>query len=256
MMSECRHTLERLAAYTDRALPPVDHDRVERHLNACPPCRAAATQEEGGRAVLRSCADRLRSAPFAPPLPPGLQSRCAALAAQTRTAAVTPWRYRFAPVAITAALVLFTVVAVSSLATQRSSTLLAAQLTADHAACFLRSGPGAPALNAADVEETLAAQYGWDVHVPHSSGDEGVRLVGARRCLYADGPVPHLLYRVNGEPVSLYLLEGVTRSDADVTAFGHRSRIWSRGANSFVLVSPARAGELPQMLAYVRQEAH
>jgi hypothetical protein len=40
-----------------------------------------------------------------------------------------------------------------------------------------------------------------------------------------------------------------------VTAFGHRSRIWSRGDNTFVLVSPADAGELESVMAYVRQEA-
>ena len=252
-MSDCRRTLERLAAYTDRALPPEEQDQVERHLNACPPCRVSASEEEGGRTVLRACADRLRSAP----LPPGLRSRCEALAeAQVLAASPAVWRRRFVPVAITAALVIFTFAAVFSLATQRSSTLLAAQLTADHSNCFGESGADAPGLNAPDVEETLATRYGWDVHVPPSNDAEGVRLVGARRCLYADGRVPHVLYRVNGQAVSLYMLEGVTRSDADVMAFGHRSRIWSRGPNSFVLVSPAGAGELAGMMAYVRQEAH
>ena len=256
-MSECRRTLERLAAYTDKVLPPDQREQVERHLNACPPCRLSATDDEGGRTVLRACAERLRDTPFSAPLPPGLRSRCEALAdSQARVAPPAGWRHRFVPVAMTAALILFTCVAVFSLATQRSSTLLAAQLTADHSNCFGESATDAPGLNAADVEEILAAQYGWDVHVPSSNDADGVRLVGARRCLYADGRVPHVLYRVNGEPVSLYMLEGVMRSDADVTAFGHRSRIWSRGPNSFVLVSPAGAGELAEMMAYVRQEAH
>ena len=34
------------------------------------------------------------------------------------------------------------------------------------------------------------------------------------------------LSRVNGQDVSLYMLEGAARKAADLIAFGHRSRIW------------------------------
>jgi hypothetical protein len=56
--------------------------------------------------------------------------------------------------------------------------------------------------------------------------------------------------------VSLFMIEGVTRKDADVTAFGHRSRIWARGATTYVLVSPEAAGDLTAAARYVMQEAH
>ena len=36
------------------------------------------------------------------------------------------------------------------------------------------------------------------VHIPPSSTEDGVQLLGARRCLYGDGIVPHVMYRVNG----------------------------------------------------------
>jgi hypothetical protein len=68
--------------------------------------------------------------------------------------------------------------------------------------------------------------------------------------------VPHLLYEAGGHPLSLFVLEGEAREPGDVTAFGHRSRIWSRGPTTFVLVSPTSAGELTQAVSYVRQEAH
>jgi hypothetical protein len=68
--------------------------------------------------------------------------------------------------------------------------------------------------------------------------------------------VPHLLYDADGQPFSLFVIEGVSRPEADVTTFGHRSRIWSRGPTTFVLVSPASAGELTRAVSYVRQEAH
>jgi hypothetical protein len=153
-------------------------------------------------------------------------------------------------------LVLFTALAIVMLATQRSNTVLAAQLTADHTKCFRAFPPSGGELDARVAEERLASLYGWDIHVPPSSPRDGVRLLEARRCLYGDGRIPHLLYEASGQPLSLFVLEGVTREPADVTTFGHRSRIWSRGPTTFVLVSPTSAGDLDRAVSYVRQEAH
>jgi hypothetical protein len=62
--------------------------------------------------------------------------------------------------------------------------------------------------------------------VPPSSAADGIRLIGARRCLYADGSLPHVMYRVGGHDVSLYVLDGVARPAADLVSLGHRSHIW------------------------------
>jgi anti-sigma factor RsiW len=102
----------------------------------------------------------------------------------------------------------------------------------------------------------LLDDYGWTVRVPPSSPEDGVQLIGARRCLYADGRIPHVMYRVNGQDVSLFLLEGVVRNDSDVTALGHRSRIWSRGGTTYVLVGPDGAGDLTTAVRYIMREAH
>jgi anti-sigma factor RsiW len=102
----------------------------------------------------------------------------------------------------------------------------------------------------------LLDDYGWDVQVPPSSPADGVQLIGARRCLYADGRIPHVMYRVNGQDMSLFLLNGVSRGDADVTVFGHRSRTWARGGTTYVLVAPAAAGELTEAVRYIMREAH
>lgn len=253
-MNECRRIAERLAEYVDDALAPAERSDVERHLEACPPCRVGASREQGAHTVLRACADQLR----AQPLPPGLRSRCEALLQDhTRVSSWAAWRARLIPVTITATLIVLTGAAILVLATERSDAFFAAQLTADHTRCFREFvSADAPGLNAAELEARLAAEYGWDVHVPPSDDPEGIRLVHARRCLYAEGRIPHVLYRVNGEDVSLYMLEGVTRKAADVTTFGHRSRIWTRGATTFVLVTPAAAGDLAAAARYVMQQAH
>jgi hypothetical protein len=208
-----------------------------------------AGRECGGREVLRARAARLR----AQPLPPGLESRCRALAG-TPPQARSIWGRRLMPVAVAAVLIVL-VGALFSFVTRRSDALLAAQLTADHVKCFGLFRPSsASSMDAGQAGQMLASRFGLDVHVPPTSEEAAVTLVNARRCLYADGPIPHLMYRAGGEDVSLFVLEGETRPAAELTMFGHRARIWSRGGNTFVLVSPMAAGAAAGV-QYVRQEA-
>ena len=253
-MSECRRILERLTPYADHALGAGEQAEVEQHLGTCPPCRVAATREESGRAILRGRADRLR----AEPLPPGLRARCEALARDRSTPhAARTWTSRVVPVSLAALLIVFAASALFSLATHRSDTLLAAQLTADHSTCFRLFAPDdAPAVDAGEMERMLTDRYGWDVHVPPSSDAAGVQLIGARRCLYADGRVPHVMYRVNGQDVSLYVLEGVSRQEAEILTLGHRSRIWARGPTTYVVVHSWGAGDMTVAERYMMQEAH
>jgi len=256
-MSECRRTVERLAPWADESLPAAERAQVERHLAACFPCRTAADRERAGRQILRACAPRLNNEP----LPPGLRTRCESLAREHHGRQERPWWLRtLVPVAIVALLLVFTASALFSLATRRSDAVLAMQLTADHVKCFkVFDSPDATSVDAGTAERQLADSYGWDVRVPPSAPQVGVRLVGARRCLYADGSIPHVMYHVNGEHVSLFMLEGVSRPPADLVTLGHRSQIWSNGGTTYVLVSSASTGNtaaIANYMKYVMQDAH
>jgi anti-sigma factor (TIGR02949 family) len=247
----CSRICDLLVQYADGTLSEVQRAEVQRHLDACPPCRAIAGQECGARQLLRTCADRLR----AEPLPPGLKSRCQALSCASHQSPVA-WLRRLMPLAV-GALMIVLAGSLFSFVTRHSDALLAAQLTADHMKCFglFRPADGR-SMDAAEAERMLAERYGWDVHVPPSSEKDALQLVTARRCLFADGRVPHLMYQVNGQDVSLFVLEGETRAPAEVTTLGHHARIWSRGGNTFVLVSPKAEQQVAAALQYVRQEAH
>jgi anti-sigma factor RsiW len=241
-----------MTRYVDGSLPPDERAAVERHLQSCPPCRDEAHEEAAGRTVIRECAERLRHAP----VPPALRARCQAIAHAECHARAARWRGALVPALLAASLVLATAAAIAWVATQRSTTVLAAQLSADHTRCFGRLPADPAPLDALQVEQSLEARYGWDVHVPAADGVDGMRLVEGRRCLTAThGGVPHLLYKVNGEDVSLYIFEGVTRDDAVVTALGHRARIWTRGADTFALVSSSDGAELTRALDYMREDA-
>lgn len=250
-MHDCQRIADRLAAYVDDLLPAGEQAEVARHLGACRPCRTAAQHERGARDVLRSHGQVIS----ATALPLGLRSRCEALVRDHASRSTPrPFFSRFAP--LTAVMTLVIAFLLFSLATHRSDTVLAAQLTADHAKCFrFFADSRSPGADARRVEQMLEGRYGWDVHVPPSSAADGIRLLGARRCLYADGSLPHVMYDVGGHDVSLYVLDGASRSAADLVSLGHRFRSWTIGSRSYVLVWPVAAGDITPAVRYVMAEA-
>lgn len=252
-MSDCRRTAERMTPYVDGALPPEERDTIDEHLDRCPPCRHAVNEARGARHILRQAVHRLEH----PAPPPGLRSRCEALArAHGARRATRGWLGRLVPAVAIALLVLATAMTVLAMATRRSNVLLAQQLTVDHLKCFRFFGaqPGSQPMDAHVAEEMLATQYGWDVHVPPSSPEEGLTMISARRCLYASGTIPHVMYRMGDSDLSLYVLDGEQRPPADLQTLGHRSKIWSDGENTFVLVSPGSTDALNRVAEYIMKE--
>lgn len=250
-MSDCRFVTEQLTSYVDDQLEAERRIELERHLEGCVACQREAARERGGKTVLNHHASSLREEP----LPPGLRSRCESVVReQARVASLPPWRRTLVPTVLSVILLVFTASAIFSLATRRSDAVLAAQLTADHSKCFKLFVTGdPPVMDAHEVEEMLAREYGWKIHVPPSSG--GLQLIGARRCLYADGLIPHVMYRANGQDLSLFVLNGVTRNPSDLVTFGHRSQIWTKNNTTFVLVGPAGTSGLADATQYMIKEA-
>jgi anti-sigma factor RsiW len=256
-VSDCRNVTEQLTSFVDGQLDADRRSEVERHLEGCVACRGAVARERGGQVVLRHHAQRLREDPLSrETLPPGLRSRCESLVQEeTRAASVPGWRRTLVPTVLSVILLVFTASAIFSLATRQSDAVLAAQLTADHSKCFkLFVAGNPPAMDAHEVEEMLTREYGWKIHVPPSA--DGLQLIGARRCLYADGLIPHVMYRANGQDLSLFVLNGVTRNPSDLVTFGHRSQIWTKNNTTFVLVGPPdESAPLADATRYMMKEA-
>jgi len=254
-MNECARTGERLTAYVDGLLGVAERAQVEHHLAACRACRDRAVGERAGRLLLRRRAGAL----LTEPLPPGLRSRCESIAT-VRAAVPGPgpwWRPRLVPLLLTGVLLVLTASAVVSLVTRRSNAVMAAQLTADHSRCFrLFAPPEGTTVDAAAIERLFREQYGLDIRVPPSSPEEGIELIGARRCLYGDGLVPHVMYRVRGQDVSLFLLNQSSRREAEIVTAGHRSQVLSGNGRTFVLVAPEAADGMARVARYVMQGAH
>jgi hypothetical protein len=134
--------------------------------------------------------------------------------------------------------------------TGRSTVLLAAQLALDHLKCFVIDGDAASApITSAQAEETIRTLYDWSLRVPAGVESEGLELVAVRRCLYGDGHAAHLLYRMNGEPVSLFIMPGLSRPAADVGVLGHTEIVWSGGDTTYRLVAGAGQSDRLQRVA-------
>jgi len=132
-------------------------------------------------------------------------------------------------------------------ATRLSPTVLAAQLTLDHLKCFAvhrSTVPVDPQLS----EDQFAQEYGWRLHVPTAPAADGLQLVGVRRCFCGEGTAVHVMYRREGEPISLYVLPNVTHPSATADIFGRDALIWTDHGATFVLLG-RETPELMRQLA-------
>jgi anti-sigma factor RsiW len=250
-MPKCTSIDPLVTPYVDGEIAPGDRQLIDEHLRACPPCHARVVAEQAVRALIHAkksilSADRASDT---------LRARCARarLAAHSGSrVAARNWRSRSAPLVMAASLVLIVAGAFVYQLTDRSSQVLAAELTADHLKCFgLNSILGTHDEPAA-VERSLASRFGWHVHLPEAVERAGLKLVGARPCLYGEGRAAHIMYRHNGEPISIFMLPRKTRPEEVVAVMGHEAVIWSAGDRTFVLISREPHAEVARVASFVQ----
>jgi anti-sigma factor RsiW len=252
-MFDCQDLNRRLTPYIDGEMPAEERSVVEAHLAACPLCRHQAMVESEARKTIREHAAGLCSG-----APASLQHRCRQAALQGLRGAEP--RSRLVPLALAAALVLLIGGVFMYALTASSVTVLAAQLALDHVKCFAFFGSPS-AIDAASAEETLSREYGWGLRIPREpTADQsavatptGLELVGARRCLYGEGALAHLMYRLQGRPLSLFMLPDTTRPTGLAAALGHEAVIWSGGGKTFVLMGRESRIELEKIAAYFEE---
>ena len=261
-MPDCSRIDTLVTPFVDGELPQSEQQAVTGHIAACPLCRAKVAAERSVRALIQQ-----RRADLGACASAGLKARCARLAIRPVGAPVDApvgvrpafatrpfvarWRARMAPLGVAAALLLM-VGGLVYQATDRSNTLLAAELTADHEKCF-RLNTLLGTHDTPDViEAAMASGFGWQMHMPDVSAHRDISVVGSRPCLYGEGATAHIMFMQDGQPVSLFMLKRSPRREQVVEVFGHQCRIWSEGERTFVLVARASTVPLEQMAAFVR----
>jgi anti-sigma factor RsiW len=252
-MSDCASFDRLVTPYVDNELPAAERTALEEHLAGCGSCQARVAAEQSVRELLVSRRESLR----AERCPDGLRSRCAGALRPTPDAARglgagPTWSARVGPLAVAASLVLVVAAAFLYQLTVRSSHVMAAELTADHVKCFVLNRLLDPHQSSSAVESTLASSFGWPVRLPSAPGQEGLELLGTRPCLYGEGRTAHLMFRHNGQPLSLFMLPDRVRADEMIDVLGHEAVVWSAGNRTFVLVSSEGHAEVERVASFIR----
>jgi anti-sigma factor RsiW len=251
--------------FIDGELSPVDRQLIEHHLSRCGACRSRVAAEQSVHELMQERKTALCHG-HAPAI---LRSRCAAAArfstAGTKSAgaasanAGTGNTLRFgrrawswmAPLSAAASLVAIVGGAFLYQATAESSHLLAAELAADHMKCFAMNAVLGTHQSAETVQSSMASGFGWNMRLPVGAEREGLELVGSRPCLYGEGKIAHIMYRHNGEPLSLFMLPRTVRPEQLVETLGHECAIWSSQDRTFVLVSRESRADVEKLAQFV-----
>jgi anti-sigma factor RsiW len=228
-MPSCREIDPLFAPYIDGEATADQREIVDAHLRACPKCRHHTALQSAVRETVRTKLCR-------PCAPEELRMRCRA-AARARWSITGPFgttRSTITSFSIAAALFLVVGGVLLYVLTGLSPTVLAAQLTLDHVTCFVVHETNVP-VDVRTTEDQYARAYGGNVHLPRPA-IAGLQLVAMRRCLCGEGMAAHAMYRLNGRPVSLYVIHDATHERASTEVFGHDAVIWSTGDITYVLL--------------------
>ena len=249
--------------YIDGDIGVPERRLVDEHVRACAPCYSRVAAERAVFDLMKTRRGELAgdTASLA------LRDRCEALrrlssVASAGAGSIKAWRARLVPLAVAAGAVAAAGAASVYLLTERSSELLAAELTADHVKCFGMKSVLHVAADPAEAERTMASTFGWHMPLPEAAARAGMELLGARVCLYGRGLAAHLMYRHNGQPVSVFMIPKTSRPDTVVDVMGHEAAIWSNGGRTFVLVArepdnqAGAAADLSRMTAVVQAALH
>jgi anti-sigma factor RsiW len=246
--------------FIDGDLPDTDRRAVEAHLRVCPPCHSRIAAERQVHELIRARVPVLKQ----DAAPDALHARCWALArhepeaadAFARTAPPPALPRHLAPYALAASLAILVGGAFVYQATDKSARVMAAELAADHVKCFAMNGTFGKHEGAAAVESSMAASFGWRMHLPADPARADMELVGSRQCLYGEGEIAHIMYRHQGHPVSLFMLPKTARTEALVEVLGHEAKIWCVGNRTFVLVAREPRADVERMASFVQASLH
>lgn len=273
-MPDCRTIDPLVTPYVDGELPAADRRRVDEHLAKCPPCHSRVAAERAVRDTLDARRRDLHGACAPPSLHAACERFCSRQAAAgsqqatvgSRPSTVAPrtphlaprtaWTTRLVPFALVASLVILVGGAFVYQLTDRSSTVMAAELVADHTKCFAMNALLGTHEGPSAVESAMLAGFGWRLHLPENPAQVGLELVGSRPCLYGEGEIAHVMYRHDGKPVSLFMLPKSARAEQLVEVLGHQAKIWCVGNRTFVLIAQEPRADVQRLAAYVQASLH
>jgi anti-sigma factor (TIGR02949 family) len=238
--TRCDEIEEMLTPVADGEAGADVRQAVDEHLERCPRCARRFEAEDAARAVVHARRPALQVA-----APEALRARC-------RPPAPPRSRLRrWVPLSLAATLFL-AVGGAFLLTLGRPTEALAAELALDHMKCFKTQDITARA-DAAAVARDWEQTQGWTIPVVPGMPDEGIALVGLRRCFSTSGQMAHLMYSDHGQPLSVYVLRRSGAGAHELEVLGQRTVIWSSGDRTYAVVGNEAPEVLARVCAHVRQ---
>jgi len=257
MRSSCEELEPLFAPYVDGEGSAEQREAVRQHLERCSVCRRAVEDERAVRAAFSICRTRLAAHAST-----RLHERCEACACSpaawwrlgTARRAAT---HRWLPLSF-AATMLLAVVVVFLLGINGGDRALAAQLAIDHLKCF-KFAPDHADTDPVSAAAQWQADYGWAVAVPHDEPQEELELLHVRRCMSTQGSSAHIMYKWHGQPLSVYILNSVPKSDMRVerlvASLGEQTVMWTDQGRTYAVVGQARPEDLTHIAHRLRESA-
>ena len=230
-MPSCREIDPLFAPTSTARQPPTSGPSSTRICGPVPKCRHQTALQSAVR-------DTVRTKLCRPCAPDALRTRCRAAA----RAGIGPFgtiRSTITSLSIAAALVL----------SRGRRFAVQPDRPVAHGACRAahpRSRDmfcGARCRHAASTSARASNNIARDYGGADSAAARVGRRARARRdaaVLCGEGTAAHAMYRLNGRPVSLYVIPDATRDRTSTDVFGHDAVIWSNGNVTYVLVSRSR----------------
>lgn len=262
-MPDCRTIDAFVTPYVDGELTSADRQALEEHLRVCPPCFSRVAAERAVHDLLSERKDAFRGSCASASLKARCSHACQSSAAAGRPGLASAWSrlwagrpVRVVPLAAAAALLLAVGGVFLYQATRSSARVMAAELTADHVKCFALNAVLRTHQSPLAVESAMLDGFDWPLALPASIEQGGLELVGSRACLYGEGKIAHMMFRHNGQPVSLFMLPRSNRPEAILNVLGHECAIWSIGDRTFVLIAREDRADVERLAALVQASMH
>jgi anti-sigma factor RsiW len=256
-MADCRDLESLFAPYVDGEAQSQTCAEIAAHLEACPKCRDRVAAERAVHEALATQRARLRACASAE-----LRRRCEAGCRSPSPAAKGLFsrpsilkRSGWLPLSMAATLLL-AVAGVFLYGLKGGGEALAAQLVVDHVKCFEFAPQPSIIPEGRALSREWSTARGWTIKIPESKPDEGLELLGVRRCLSMEGLTAHVMYKWRGQPLSVYVLNSErTRlgpAPQLVERFGQEAIMWSRGGRTYAVVTNSQPSEIEQVARYVQ----
>ncbi|MDE3196349.1 MAG: zf-HC2 domain-containing protein [Acidobacteriota bacterium] len=211
-MNGCPEIRDRIDAWLDREVSPIEADLIARHVETCAPCAQLAAGRRDLRKKMRAAFRDVES------VDPHLKARLRARIADSRETG-TRWRY----LAIAAMVLLGAAI----YGTWRGPGDVMEVGLRQHVHCAINRTYPAAAPAVAEMTDRLGAEYAGLLPVVEQNVPKEYRVVMAHRCTFKDRAYIHVIARDGSNLISLL----ITRRDAG-EAFENDVRAVAREADS------------------------